>query len=98
MARPWAKSAALLLGAPPCKDDKTLATLYVEANKNYSTNNMTWLALYVRHDSSLGYVEYSGYISTGELYPDFKPTTFRGFLAGVLAGKEKEVYSMWVMT
>lgn len=48
---------------------------------------------YVRQDNSPGYADYLGYMNARELYPDFKPTTFRDFFSEVLAGKGRKVYS-----
>lgn len=48
---------------------------------------------YVRQDNRPAYAEYLGYLNARELYPEFKPTSFREYFAEVLAGKAKRVYA-----
>ncbi|KAJ6459995.1 hypothetical protein C8R45DRAFT_843061 [Mycena sanguinolenta] len=42
---------------------------------------------YVRGDNTPAYAEYLGYLDARELYPEFKPSTFRAFVAELLEGK-----------
>ncbi|KAE8424010.1 hypothetical protein BDV36DRAFT_242510 [Aspergillus pseudocaelatus] len=47
---------------------------------------------YVRQDNQPRYAKYLGYLDARELYPDFKPISFREFFAEVLDGKGKRPY------
>ncbi|GAB1198375.1 hypothetical protein APSETT444_007694 [Aspergillus pseudonomiae] len=47
---------------------------------------------YVRQDNQPRYGKYLGYLDARELYPDFKPISFREFFAEVLNGKGKRPY------
>jgi hypothetical protein len=47
---------------------------------------------YVRGNNTPEYAEYLGYLSAAELYPDFKPIAFRGFLEELLDGKAHRPY------
>ncbi|KAJ5690236.1 isoflavone reductase family protein [Penicillium macrosclerotiorum] len=48
---------------------------------------------YVRQDNRPEYADYLGYLNARELYPEFKPKTFREFFAEVLAGKARRLYA-----
>ncbi|PGG99547.1 hypothetical protein AJ79_08484 [Helicocarpus griseus UAMH5409] len=48
---------------------------------------------YVRGDNQPSYAKYLGYLDARELYPGFKPISFRDFFAEVLAGKGRKPYS-----
>ncbi|KAH9215486.1 hypothetical protein DL95DRAFT_461123 [Leptodontidium sp. 2 PMI_412] len=48
---------------------------------------------YVRRDTTTEYAKYLGYLDSKELYPDFKPKTFRDFVVDLLHGKVARPYS-----
>ncbi|KAJ6479676.1 hypothetical protein C8R45DRAFT_1063245 [Mycena sanguinolenta] len=48
---------------------------------------------YVRGDNTPGYASYLGYLNAKELYPDFKPKGFQGFLQELLDGKVARPYA-----
>ena len=48
---------------------------------------------YVRRDNQPKVAKELGYLDARELYPDFKPISFREFLAELLDGKIKQPYS-----
>lgn len=48
---------------------------------------------YVRKDNTPEYAKYLGYLDARELYPDFKPKTFRAFVVDLLDGKVVRPYS-----
>lgn len=49
---------------------------------------------YVRGDNTPEYAKYLGYLDARELYPDFKPITYREFLTDLVGGKiEKPQYN-----
>lgn len=50
-------------------------------------------SMYVRQDNQPAYAKYLGYLDARELYPDFKPTSFRDYFKELLAGKAKKVYA-----
>lgn len=50
-------------------------------------------SMYVRQDNRPAYAEYLGYLNARELYPEFKPKSFREYFEDVLAGKAKKVYA-----
>lgn len=73
-----------------------------ELIKQGKTDYFTKLGLYwmqylyssgIRGDNTLEYAEYLGYVKASDLYPDFKPTTYREFLKEVLEGKARKPYS-----
>ena len=47
----------------------------------------------IRGDNNPEYAKYLGYITSKELYPDFKPTDFRAYLETVVAGTAKGIYT-----
>jgi hypothetical protein len=47
---------------------------------------------YVRGDNTPAYAKYLGYLSATELYPQFKPISFRDFLVELLEGKAHRPY------
>ena len=47
---------------------------------------------YVRGDNTPEYAQYLGYLGAAELYPDFVPLTFRGYLQEVLDGRGYRPY------
>lgn len=50
---------------------------------------------YVRGDNQAEYAKYLGFLDARELYPDFKPITFRQFLKDILEHKiHKPEYDM----
>lgn len=48
---------------------------------------------YVRMDNRPEYAKYLGYLDARELYPEFKPKTFRDFVVDLLDGKVQRPYS-----
>lgn len=42
---------------------------------------------YLRGDNQPEYAKYLGYLDARELYPDFRPITFREFVKDLLEGK-----------
>ena len=48
---------------------------------------------YVRGDNTPEYAKYLGYLDARELYPDFKPTTFKEFVVELLDGKVPRPYA-----
>ncbi|KAA8647012.1 aromatic alcohol reductase [Aspergillus tanneri] len=46
----------------------------------------------IRGDNTPEYAKYLGYVTSKELYPDFKPTELREYLESVLKGTAKGVY------
>lgn len=46
----------------------------------------------IRGDNTPEYAEYLGYLSSKDLYPDFKLMKFEDFLKDTLNGKVKRVY------
>jgi len=74
------------------------------AKQALAANPKDWMALigqysgeykysqYVRGDNTPEYAKYLGYLDAGELYPDFKPITWREFLVDLLAGKTEKPY------
>lgn len=66
--------------------------------QTYQNSTALWIAEYmyswgVRGDNTPEYAEYLGYLSVKDLYPDFKFTPFESYIADVLGGKVKAVYS-----
>lgn len=47
----------------------------------------------IRGDNTAEYAKYLGYVTSKELYPDFKCTSFEDYLKEVLDGKAKGVYA-----
>lgn len=47
---------------------------------------------YVRGDNQPSYAKFLGYLDARELYPDFKPISFRECFSEVLEGKGKKPY------
>jgi len=47
----------------------------------------------IRGDNTAKYAKYLGYVTSKELYPDFKITTFEDYLKELLDGKAKGVYA-----
>jgi hypothetical protein len=47
---------------------------------------------YVRGDNTPEYAKYLGYLDARDLYPDFKPVTYREFLKELLNGKGMKPY------
>ncbi|OGM47926.1 hypothetical protein ABOM_002734 [Aspergillus bombycis] len=74
-----AQSALSLDPADPAKRTLVYITQYI-----YSK--------YVRQDNQPHYAKYLGYLDARELYPDFKPISFREFFTEVLNGKGKRPY------
>ncbi|KAK7039903.1 glycoside hydrolase [Favolaschia claudopus] len=59
--------------------------MFISAEYNYSK--------YVRGDNTPEYAKYLGYLDARELYPEFKPISFRNFVTELLDGKiEKPHY------
>ncbi|KAJ7473942.1 hypothetical protein FB451DRAFT_1351479 [Mycena latifolia] len=74
---------AAMLKAEP---ENRLARVGVfKADYNYSK--------YVRGDNTPPYAVYLGYLDARELYPDFKPRSFRDFVEELLAGKAVKPYA-----
>lgn len=48
---------------------------------------------YVRGDNTPEYAKYLGYLDARDLYPDFKPVTYREFLQELLDGKGVKPYA-----
>jgi hypothetical protein len=48
---------------------------------------------YVRKDNTPEYASYLGYLDARELYPDFKPKTFREFVVDLLDGRVVRPYA-----
>ena len=46
----------------------------------------------IRGDNTAEYAKYLGYVTSKELYPDLKFTSFEEYLHEVLAGEAKGVY------
>ncbi len=53
---------------------------------------------YVRGDNRPEYAKYLGYLDARELYPDLKPTTFKGFVVDLLDGKVPRPYARGIST
>ncbi|KAE8143088.1 hypothetical protein BDV38DRAFT_234670 [Aspergillus pseudotamarii] len=53
----------------------------------------TMYSKYVRGDNQPSYAKYLGYLDARQLYPDFKPISFRDFLAEAFEGKAKRPYA-----
>lgn len=68
------------------KDPTDSATLHSQL---LAEHRLSWG---VRGDNNPDYARYLGYISSKELYPDFEPVDFRGYLKSVVEGEAKNVY------
>ncbi|KAF8175419.1 hypothetical protein K438DRAFT_1908802 [Mycena galopus ATCC 62051] len=76
---------------------------YVSATQQYLMNRLTerpgaYAAdyeynKYVRGDNTPAYAEYLGYLNARDLYPEFQPRSFEGFLGELLDGKVPRPYS-----
>jgi hypothetical protein len=51
------------------------------------------VSTYVREDNTLENANYLGYLDARELYPDFKPVSFRSYLAELFAGQGVKPYA-----
>ncbi|KAJ5018831.1 Isoflavone reductase-like protein TP7 [Colletotrichum sp. SAR 10_99] len=71
--------------------------LQSDSNKYLLLVGKLWLEYYyssfIDGDNSPEGVKHFGYIVAGDLYPDFKPTTFRDFFQETLDGKRRILYS-----
>ena len=52
-------------------------------------------SLRIREDNTPVYSEYLGYLTTSDLYPDFKPIGFRVYFQEVLDGNARRLYSKY---
>ncbi|KAJ6575850.1 hypothetical protein B0H10DRAFT_2236693 [Mycena sp. CBHHK59/15] len=50
---------------------------------------------YVRGDNTPAYATYLGYLDARELYPEFRPRSFKDFVGELLDGKAAKPYSHW---
>lgn len=51
-----------------------------------------WISLGIRGDNNPEYAKYLGYVTSKELYPDFKARTFEDFVQEVVDGKATRAY------